>query len=376
MYFTSNSGYIYKYPYYDQSSTASLLIGSGGGSIVQGNGLAASIPSPQGISVNPINNNLLLVTLGNAGTIIQANLTNGINNVMVVVDGLVPHSFQLTHDTNATYAYVGVNSASAIYRVRMSDWTVIVYAGLVSTSGQIDGSLSASRFNYPRTVIRDSDNNIYVGDYANNMVRVIHHNQLVSTLAGSGSSTASLSTGKLSGLPEVSSIAISPIGRRFYVLLFGSYIREISCSVGYIFYNGACYTQLPTFSPTLLPSLLPTFQPISKPSNQPSVLPTSQPSKRPFSNPTSQPSNQPKSKPTSQPSIQPTGQPTMIPTLTPLYKTYDYTGSYQVYSVPASVNELMIACYGASGGNGYNNNGSRKLTISILKIQYFLMYFF
>ena len=373
VFFTSNSGYIYKYPYDNQSSTALKLIGSGGGSIVQGNGLAASIPSPQGISVNPTNNNLLLVTLGSAGTIIHVNLTNGINNVKVVVNGLVPHSFQLTHDVNATYAYVGVNSADAIYRVRISDWTVVVYTGLISTPGKIDGSLSIARFNFPRTVIRDSDNNIYVGDYSNNMVRIIHKNQMVSTLAGSGSSTASLGTGKLAGLPQVASMAISPFGKRFYVLLFGSYIRELSCSGGYNFYNGACYTQLPTFSPTLLPTPLPTSQPSSKPSIQPSSQPSSKPSTQPSSKPTGfprsqpssqpsqpstqptnqptiQPTSQPNHKPTSQPSTLPTDQPTMVPTLSPLYKQFIFTGYYQIYTVPQNINELLITCVGAAGG--------------------------
>ena len=119
---------------------------------------------------------------------------------------------------------------------------------------------------------------------------------------------------------------------------------------------------LPTSQPSRQPTSYPSKQPIGIPTSQPSNHPTSQPSDQPLGRPTSQPtgkpsqqpssrpSQQPNSKPSTQPSTQPTGQPTMVPTLTPLYKQFVYTGYYQTYTVPQYINELLITCAGAAGG--------------------------
>ena len=254
LFFTSNNGYIYSFPYNNQTNPANKLIGSGDVTIIEGNGLFASIPNAQGIAIHPLNNQLMLVTTPNFGQLLQINLTNQINSIRKVAN-LYLHSFQLTYDNNATYVYVGFSSFNAIYQVRVIDWYVVIYAGSRTIAGQSDGIISVARFHSPRTIICDSENNLYIGDLLNNMVRMITPNQQVSTLAGSGntSSIATVGLGRLANLPDITDIAISQTGNKFYVLLYASYIQEISCAVGYNFSYGACIT-LPTFNPTSAPS--------------------------------------------------------------------------------------------------------------------------
>ena len=91
------------------------------------------------------------------------------------------------------------------------------------------------------------------------MIRLIT-NQQVLTLAGSGNTSTipTVGLGTVATLSEISSIAISKNGTQFYVLLYGGYVREMSCSVGYNFNYGSCIafsTPNPTFSPTISPGI-------------------------------------------------------------------------------------------------------------------------
>ena len=253
LFFTSNSGYIYKYPYNNQTNPAIKLIGSGGSTILEGNGLNASIPYASGITINPVNNNIMLITSITKNQLLQINLTNQINSVQIIPTTML-HVYRLTYDNNATYVYVTTNIYNTIYRVRVSDWYAVRYAGTVG-GGRIDGVLSSSKFSSPRSIICDNENNLYIGEFANGMVRIISPNQLVSTLAGSGNSSLipTVGLGNFANIHQVTDVAISQNGSKFYVLLYSSYVRELSCSVGYNFSYGSCLP-IPTFNSTYSPT--------------------------------------------------------------------------------------------------------------------------
>jgi NHL repeat len=62
--------------------------------------------------------------------------------------------------------------------------TVTTFAGVMSTSGSIDGTTTAAYFYYPRGIAIDSSDNIYLADSANHTIRSITSAGVVSTLAG------------------------------------------------------------------------------------------------------------------------------------------------------------------------------------------------
>ena len=69
---------------------------------------------------------------------------------------------------------------------------VSTLAGLAGSSGSTDGMGNAARFNQPRAVAVDAAGNVYVADTANHTIRTITPAGAVSTLAGSAGSTGSV----------------------------------------------------------------------------------------------------------------------------------------------------------------------------------------
>ena len=62
---------------------------------------------------------------------------------------------------------------------------VTTFAGTAGAAGSADGTGNAARFNRPRGVAIDSDDNLYIADTANNTIRKITPARVVTTIAGS-----------------------------------------------------------------------------------------------------------------------------------------------------------------------------------------------
>ena len=250
--------------------------------------------------------------------VMQLNTTNNINAISFIISSGMSAITTLAYDISGAYIYVGRYSGTvhSIYRVDVNAKTFITWSGTASTTGRNDGLITAALYNNPRGLIMDSQNNLYVGEYTNNAVRIINiGTSTVSTLAGSGSATVSNGIGKLAGLPSVASVAVTSGGSELFVMLVG-YIKQIGCSTGYNFTYGTC-TSIPTAFPLGGPTSSPSRQPSSEPSRQPLGKPSSQPSLQPSSLPSGQPTHQPTSKPTSQPILKPSCQPTLQPSSQP-----------------------------------------------------------
>jgi hypothetical protein len=84
--------------------------------------------------------------------------------------------------------YVAENLAHRIRKIT-PEGVVTTFAGSIDgTSGDLDATGTAARFNYPIGVAIDSQNNLYVADDINNKIRKISSTGVVTTLASSISS--------------------------------------------------------------------------------------------------------------------------------------------------------------------------------------------
>ena len=91
------------------------------------------------------------------------------------------YDIELDPHGNLYVADYGNNKIRIIY----SNGTVSTFAG-TGARGSLDGPALNATFNYPRGLELDSSGNLYVADYRNHKIRIIHSNGTVSTYAGTG----------------------------------------------------------------------------------------------------------------------------------------------------------------------------------------------
>ncbi len=83
-----------------------------------------------------------------------------------------------------------VDTTSSLIRQLVAsgtNWVVTTIAGLYALPGAIDGTNRAARFNLPVGLAMDTNGNLYVGDFANDLIRKltpVGPNWIVSTIAG------------------------------------------------------------------------------------------------------------------------------------------------------------------------------------------------
>jgi sugar lactone lactonase YvrE len=227
--------------------------------------------------------------------------------------------------------------------------------GIISTvaGGGVAGDntpATSASLNYPRGVYVDTNGQLFIADSANNRIRLVDTNNIITTFAGSG--TASPFNGN--NLPKLSAnikgawdvkgdsigtIYIADFDNCIIRMVVGGIISTLfgtptSCT-GFssgitprsAVIGGPWGLWLDTFGNNLYFSdygsihrsvdLSPTTQPSGRPTRQPSSQPTRSPSRQPSSCPSSQPSHQPTSQPASQPSVQPSSQPSKQPSTLP-----------------------------------------------------------
>ena len=97
-----------------------------------------------------------------------------------------------------------------------------------SSSGFSDGTGTAAKFDAPTGVGVDVNGNVYVADFKNAMIRKITPANVVTTIAGSGSSTSANGVGTVASINKPYGVAVDANGNLFVSDFMGHRIRMIS----------------------------------------------------------------------------------------------------------------------------------------------------
>jgi len=206
------------------------------GPIVNGTGTAAQFDSPAGVAVDGAGN-IYVADTGN----------NAIRKITPagVVKTLAGGSFGHANGTGSAAQFfapsgVAVDGMGNIYVADTDNLTIrkITPGGVVTTpvglagnAGSADGTGSAARFNYPQGVAADNAGNIYVADTNNNNIRKITSGNVVSTLAGMGSTSGSTDgTGSAARFNDPIGVAMDNAGNFYIADTENDTIRKITAA--------------------------------------------------------------------------------------------------------------------------------------------------
>lgn len=121
--------------------------------------------------------------------------------------------------------YVADNTNCLIRKIT-PDGVVTTFAGS-GTPGTADGTGTAASFKYPSGICVGKDDNIYVGDTQNQLIRKITQAGVVTTLAGNGTFGDTNGLGAAASFNDPFSLTVDGSGNLFVSDLVNSAIREV-----------------------------------------------------------------------------------------------------------------------------------------------------
>ena len=108
-----------------------------------------------------------------------------------------------------------------------SSGNVITIAG-TGVLGSLDGSISVATFNYPSSIVEDSQGNLFVCDQSNHKIRKIDTNGIVSTFAGTGVGGFLDGTGNSAQFYYPDEITIDALDNIYVADFYNNRIRKIT----------------------------------------------------------------------------------------------------------------------------------------------------
>ena len=204
------------------------LAGNIAGGSSDGSGTSASFSNPYGVAVDSAganlyigdySNNLIRVLVISSGAVTTlAGSTGGgyADGVGIIASFTGPTGVAV--DT-AGNLYVVDNGNSAIRKVLVPSGTVTTLAGSpVGNTGSANGVGTSATFNSPCLLAINKDNNLYISDESNDLLRmIITASGSVSTLAGQGSAGSANGVGTIATFSNPAGMAINSEGTTLYV---------------------------------------------------------------------------------------------------------------------------------------------------------------
>ncbi|MBU6429173.1 MAG: hypothetical protein KGR26_09205, partial [Cyanobacteria bacterium REEB65] len=125
--------------------------------------------------------------------------------------------------------YLSDYNNNVIRKISPAGW-VSTYAGN-GTPGLTNGATSSAQFAGPTGLAMDASGNLYVADRLNNAIREISASGVVSTLAGSGAAADAAGAGTSAEIDHPIEMAMDGAGN-LYVGTLGRHVMKVSTSTG------------------------------------------------------------------------------------------------------------------------------------------------
>ncbi|HEY0747819.1 MAG TPA: hypothetical protein VGD63_14055 [Steroidobacteraceae bacterium] len=214
------------------TGVVTTIAGSGAAGHVDGTGSAASFNEPFGVSFNfagalyvdDYQNESLrsVTTAGVVSTTLSAiGTSDGTGSA-----ALFNAPYGVAVDSTGANIYVADTGNNEI-RVISQAGAVTTFAGN-PTEGHADGTGALASFSTPRGVAVDATGNVYVADYANNEVRKISPQGVVTTLAGNPTAGSADGNGAAASFNGPSGVAVDAAGNVYVADSGNNEIRKIT----------------------------------------------------------------------------------------------------------------------------------------------------
>ena len=163
--------------------------------------------------------------------------TSGINGTNASLGGRFYHPRGIAIDSSSSNLYVADTHNHTIRKIVLSTGAVTTLAGTAGASGSADGKGAAARFNEPHDVAIDStDTNLYIVDGGQTVRKIVLATDVVTTIAGKAE-VAGDSNGKGAEARffRPSGIAVDSAGANLYIIENGNRsIRKIVIKSGLV----------------------------------------------------------------------------------------------------------------------------------------------
>jgi hypothetical protein len=196
------------------------IVGTGTATYMDGTGTNAGFNQPFGVAADSAGNlyisdyqNNRIRKIDNTGVV--STFVNSINQPK----GITIDSSGNLYVCNWDHRIRKITSTGVV--------TILAGSGI---TGSTNATGTNASFNYPLGIAVDSTGNVYVADYANNLIRKITSVGVVTTLAGSGTNVYLDATGTNAGFRNPVGLVIDSVGNLYVTDEYSPRIRKITSS--------------------------------------------------------------------------------------------------------------------------------------------------
>jgi len=213
----------------------STYAGSDSTGLINGPAASSALFGPTGVTVDA-NGNVYIADAGNniirmVNTSDSVSTYAGSTNEAATNGPLLSASFNnptgLAIDKSGNI-FVADMLNGMIREISPSTGMVTTLAGSGDTTASVNGTGTAASFYFPNSLAVDGSDNVYVTEYATNLIRKVGPTGVVTTFAGSGAAGQADSTGTSASFNGPSGIAVDKSGNLYVADTYNNVIRKIT----------------------------------------------------------------------------------------------------------------------------------------------------